>query len=158
MRHTALAAALVALSLGPAYADDMLGVTGAYARVSRPDAPTGAVYMTIENPGDTPDRLLSASASVAEKTTLHTSQMSGDGVMQMLELPDGLIIPAQGSAAFAPGADHIMLLGLNRPLADGDRFTLDLTFEAAGKVVVIVTVGSAAPEGTATDHSGHSSP
>jgi periplasmic copper chaperone A len=151
MRHIFLASLFSLLPLAPAHADDALRVTGAYASVTRPTAPTGAVYMTIENPGPADDRLLSVSASVAEKAMLHTSQMSADGMMQMLDLTDGLVIPAQGSAAFAPGADHIMMVGLTRALADGDRFTLDLTFETAGKVVVIVTVGDAA----VPDHTSH---
>jgi periplasmic copper chaperone A len=159
MRNAALAAVLAALTLSPALspaaAEQPLQVTGAYASINRPGAPAGAVYMTIENPAATPDRLLSARASVAEKTTLHTSRMSADGLMQMLDLPEGLVIPAQGTAAFAPGADHVMMVGLNRPLATGDRFTLDLTFEAAGKVVVIVTVGDAATHMSPMDHSGH---
>jgi periplasmic copper chaperone A len=151
MHHAARAVLMMLLALGPAAADDApaetgLHVTGAYASVSRPNAPTGAVYMTIENPTATEDRLLSVNASIAEKSMLHTNSLAEDGMMQMLEMSDGLPIPAEGRTALARGADHVMLMGLTRPLADGDRFTLDLTFETAGKVVVIVTVGNAAPD------------
>ncbi len=159
MRRIILATLLSLCTLAPARAEDpapALQVTGAYASVPRPNAPSGAVYMTIENPTATDDRLLSVSASVAAKAMLHTSSLSADGMMQMLDLSEGLPIPAKGTTTLARGADHVMLMGLSRPLADGDRFTLDLTFETAGKVVVIVTVGEAAPVADAPmDHSGH---
>jgi periplasmic copper chaperone A len=156
MRHASLAILLSLLTLGSAHADDTLQVTGAYARISSPSAPTGAIFMTIANPGPTEDRLLSASASVAEKTELHTHAMSADGMMQMLAVPEGFAIPAASTHNLDRGGDHVMLFGLTRPLADGDRFTLDLTFETAGKVVVIVTVGDVAPAADAAmDHSGH---
>jgi periplasmic copper chaperone A len=158
MRRTIVATLLSLAMLGSAQADETLQVTGAYARVSRPDAPTAAVFMTIENPAATPDRLLSASASVAEKTELHTHVMSAEGMMQMLEVPEGFAVPAGGSYALDRGGDHVMLIGLTRPLSEGDRFTLDLTFETAGKVVVVVTVGDAAPDAgsdATTDHGGH---
>jgi hypothetical protein len=159
MRHALIATLLSLVMLGGAQADEALHVTGAYARISRPDAPTAAVFMTIENPSETPDRLLSANASVAEKTELHTHVMSAEGLMQMLEVPEGFAIPAGGAHRFDRGGDHVMLVGLTRPLAAGDRFTLDLTFETAGKVVVVVTVGDAPPDAAtpdaATDHGGH---
>ena len=167
MRRVVLAILLSFAGLA-VQAQDTLQVSGAYARVSRPDAPTAAVFMTIMNPGATDDRLLAASASVATKTELHTHTMSAEGMMQMLPVPEGFAIAAGTTRNLDRGGDHLMLTGLTRPLGQGDRFTLDLTFEAAGKVVVIVTVGDAPthgapthgapPHGAATDHSGHSAP
>jgi periplasmic copper chaperone A len=154
MRRTTLAILMSLITVFAAHADGVLQVTDAYALVSRPDAPSGAIFMTIENPGPADDRLLSASASVAARAELHTHKMSDNGLMQMLEVPEGFAIPAGATHSLDRGGDHVMLMGLTRPLATGDRFTLDLTFEAAGKVVVIVTVGDAAPAG----HGGHGAP
>jgi hypothetical protein len=42
--------------------------------------------------------------------------------------------------AFEPGGMHLMMMGLRKPLVEGQKFDLDLMFEVAGprKVRVIV--------------------
>jgi hypothetical protein len=40
---------------------------------------------------------------------------------------------------FAPGGLHVMLMGLKRPLKEGQVFELELLFEVAGRVTVRVT-------------------
>ena len=45
-----------------------------------------------------------------------------------------------GQAQFAPNGMHVMLMGLKKPLVEGQKFELDLLFEVAGprKVQVVV--------------------
>ena len=43
-----------------------------------------------------------------------------------------------------PGGYHIMLMGLDAPLKEGDEIELTLTFEKAGDVKVKVPVGGVA--------------
>ena len=155
MRYLFLAA-LLAIAPLTAFADDGIHIDAAYARVAAPTAQTGAVFMTIVNPTTADDRLLSVASDVAQKVELHTHAMTAEGVMQMLEVSGGLVIPAQSSHALDRGGDHVMLIGLNRPLADGDAFSLTLTFERAGKVVVIVQVDNDAPADA--DDSTHAAP
>lgn len=155
MRHL-LFAALLAIAPLTAFAHDGVHITAAYARVASPAAQTGAVFMTIENHATTDDRLLSVASDVARKVELHTHSMTAEGVMQMLEVPEGFAIPAESTHALDRGGDHVMLIGLNRRLADGDAFSLTLTFERAGKVVVIVQVASDAPADA--DHGTHATP
>ena len=95
----------------------------------------GVVYLTIENSGDSADRLLSATSSVAEVVELHNVNMV-DGVMQMRQVEDGVEIPADETKVFEPGGLHIMLIGLNRPLELGDSFDVELKFENAGMLTV----------------------
>jgi len=45
-------------------------------------------------------------------------------------------IPAKGELKLTPGAYHIMLIGLNRPLVAGDMLPIKLKFEKAGEVTV----------------------
>ncbi|MBX9756541.1 MAG: copper chaperone PCu(A)C, partial [Pseudomonadaceae bacterium] len=60
-------------------------------------------------------------------------------------------IPAGGEAKFAPGGNHLMLFGLQKPLVAGERFPLTLEFEKAGKVEVEVVIEASEPD----QHAGH---
>jgi periplasmic copper chaperone A len=147
------AALFAAVIAGPALAHDGVHVENAYARVAMENAPTAAVFMELVNHAAEDDRLLSAASDVAEVVELHTHVMSAEGMMQMLPVEEGFVVPAGGAHALARGGDHVMLMGLTGPLAEGDKFTLTLTFERSGKVVVVVPVRNDDPAGA--EHSGH---
>jgi hypothetical protein len=49
--------------------------------------------------------------------------------------------------ALAPGGLHVMLIGLTRPLAAGERVPLTLRFERAGAVTVEAEVQAAGARG-----------
>jgi copper(I)-binding protein len=118
---------------------NQLEVTNAWARATPAKAENGAVYVTIQSP--TADRLLSASSPVAKKTELHTMEMAGM-VMKMRPL-SGLDIPVGQPVALKPGGEHIMLVGLQQPLREGQSFPLTLNFEKAGARTVSVAVEKA---------------
>ncbi|MCU0926285.1 MAG: copper chaperone PCu(A)C [Hydrogenophaga sp.] len=113
-----------------------------YATPSRPGLTTGAVYFRhIRNTGQAADRLLSASTPVAAQVQIHRMQMQGD-VVQMRAVPS-LDIAAGATVPMKHGnteGHHLMLLGLKRPLQDGDRFPVTLVFEKAGVQEVKVWV------------------
>jgi hypothetical protein len=134
-----LTAAAVAFAL-PAFAADTIVVTDAFARVSAPNSVSGGAFMVIENTGAEPDHLLSASSDIAEKTELHTHIADANGVMQMVEVPDGWVIPAGGTHTLARGGDHVMFLGLKAPLKHGDVVAVTLKFAGAGDVLVQIPV------------------
>src|SRR5215475_3576905 len=114
-------------------------VSNAWARATPSKAENGAAYLTIQSP--TADRLLSATSPVAKKVELHTMEMAGM-VMKMRPL-DGLDIPAGQPVALKPGREHIMLIGLQQPLREGQSFTLTLNFEKAGARTVSVAIEKA---------------
>ena len=61
-------------------------------------------------------------------------------------------IPAGQPVTLSPGVTHIMLLGLARPLREGQSFTLSLSFDHAGPrqvTVAIEKVGAMEPGGQA---------
>lgn len=144
MRSFFFAALIAALPLA-AFAHDGVHIHDPYARVSSPKAASGAVFMTIANHAVTDDRLLSVASDVAERVELHTHNMTADGVMQMIHVKEGFVIPASGEHALDRGGDHVMLLGLTRSLKEGDTFTLTLTFEKAGDMVIEVPVLNKGP-------------
>ena len=110
-----------------------------WARATPGGAKTGAAYMTLANKTDTADRLTGASSDVAAKVQIHEMKVV-NGVMQMRPLTDGLAIPANGSVTLKPGAYHVMLIGLKKPLVAGQSFPLTLTFAKAGNISVTVPV------------------
>ena len=126
-----------------------LEIQAPWARATPGQAQNGAAYLTIVSP--TTDRLTAASSPVAKKVELHTMSMEG-GVMRMRPLA-ALDIPAGQTVALSPGGTHIMLLGLARPLREGQSFPLTLSFEHAGGRQVTVAIekaGAMGPPGQAT--------
>jgi copper(I)-binding protein len=145
-------AALVLFAL-PANAHDGVHVEDPYARAT---AQSGAVYMTIVNHSAEPDRLLSVRTDAAARAELHTHAETTDGVMQMLHVPEGFAIAGHETHALARGGDHVMLMGLTRPLNTGDTITLILTFEREGEVTLDVPVDNdrkAGVDAATGDHS-----
>jgi copper(I)-binding protein len=142
-KFLALAAGLVVASAALPQTNE-LEVSNAWARATPGTAETGAAYLTIQSP--TADRLLSVSSPVAKKAELHTMSMEGM-VMKMRPLAD-VDIPAGQPVTLKPGGQHVMLLGLDAPLREGQSFPLTLTFEKAGTRTVTVAIekpGAAGP-------------
>lgn len=148
----ALAGVLLVAGASPAAAEISIGVENAWSRATPPGVEIGVGYLTIKNEGDTPDRLVSVTTSVAEKTEIHRTKMT-DGKMEMRPVPDGVAIPAKGTVVLEPAGYHLMLMGLKAPLAKGSTFSATLTFERAGTVDVTFSVaGLGAPGPDAAGH------
>lgn len=112
----------------------------AYARASSPVAKAGAAFMQIKNMTAEDDRLIAATSSVSKLTQLHTHKDAGDGVMKMLHVEEGFALAAGDTLMLARGGKHVMLMGLNEPLENGDVISVTLTFEKAGDIVLEVPV------------------
>lgn len=136
---TILLAGAATLALATASFADIT-INDAYARSSRPKAPTGAAFMVIENTGPTDDRLVEARSDVAARVELHTHVDLGGGVMRMTKVEEGFVIPAGGSHALARGGDHVMMMGLKSPLVQGETIAVTLVFEKAGEMTVKIPV------------------
>jgi periplasmic copper chaperone A len=148
-------AALVAAT--PLAAHDGIHVENAYALTSGPGAMSGAVYFEIVNHSATaPDRLVAATSDVAQRVELHTHLIDANGVARMVEVKDGFAVAPGETHVLRRGGDHVMLMGLTRPLADGDRFELRLVFEREGEVVLEVPVDLNRAPAADHDHGGHS--
>lgn len=106
---------------------DTLTVDDPYVREVPPGSPATAAFMTLHNSGDSAVRLISADNSIAEHTELH-NHVNVDGVMQMRQV-EAIEVPAGGSALLAPGGLHLMMIGLQNPVSEGDQVELSLTFD-----------------------------
>jgi copper(I)-binding protein len=128
-----------------------LVITQAWSRATPGGAKVGGGYLTIENKGSTPDRLIGGSADVADKVQVHEMTMN-NGVMTMRPLDKGLVIEPGKTVKLAPGGYHLMLLDLKIPLKQGDKLPVTLEFERAGKVSLSLDVqgiGTQGPAGAA---------
>ena len=147
-------AVLVAMVLGtaPAAAQDHpdgVHVHDAYARVVGGQGASGAVYFIIHNNTDHVITLTGVTCDLAQMAGLHTSAESADGLMQMLPLDGGVVLPPGEMHEFVGGGDHVMLMGLTQALTDGQSIPLTLTFDGAEALRIVAIVDNArAPGGT----------
>jgi hypothetical protein len=155
-RSFALAALLAALFAVPARAEEVkagdLVISQAWSRATPKGAKIAGGYLTIENKGSTPDRLVRGSGDIAGKVEVHEMAMN-NGVMTMRPLDKGLVIEPGKTVKLAPGGYHLMMFDLKGSLKQGDKVPVTLEFEKAGKVTVsldVQGVGAQAP----TDSSG----
>ena len=112
-----------------------------WSRQPLPAANAGAGFFVIENKGAADDRLVKATATISDNVQIHEMAMK-DGVMEMKELTDGLVIPAGGSVELKPGSYHIMFVDLKERPVEGTAFEGTLTFEKAGTVNVTYEVAA----------------
>jgi periplasmic copper chaperone A len=152
-RNFACAAALLALLAAPAPAQEIkagdLVITQPWSRATPGGAKIAGGFVTIENKGAAPDRLISGAGDVAGKIEIHEMAMN-NGVMTMRPLDKGLVIEPGKTVKLAPGGYHLMLMDLKNPLKQGDKVPLTLEFEKAGKVALsldVQGVGAQAPAG-----------
>jgi len=108
------------------------------ARLGPTPGSVAAVYFTLANVGAEDERLLAVRAP-AEACELHETILSGNEA-EMQARPEGFVVPAGGELELAPGGKHVMLLGLDGPLAVGDALELTLVFEQAGEQLVVLPV------------------
>lgn len=137
--YMACACTAAALATFPTLAAADMTIADPYARAAGAMARSGAAFMTITNGGETDDRLVAVDSDVAERVELHTHITDGE-VMRMVELENGIELPAGETVRLERGGLHVMFLGLTRALATGDEVEITLTFEHAAELVVSVPV------------------
>jgi copper(I)-binding protein len=152
MRRRTIAAALLALpgiALAQGQQQGDIRITAPWARAAGRGA-TGGGFLTLQNTGSAPDRLVAVRAAIARSVELHESSREGD-VMRMRPV-DGIDLPPGQEVKLAPGGFHIMLIGLAEPLDRGRRVPVTLVFERGGSVEVQLEVLSAGARGPGGHH------
>lgn len=144
-------------ALAEHYETGSVHVMSPWSQALPPISENGAVYLTLKNYGEVVDRLVGASSPMASRVELHGHSMT-DGVMKMRPV-ESLVLDPGEYVKLEPASTHLMLLGLKKPLKEGETFPLTLEFEKASSVEVEVTVqalGSEAPKmDVHTDHEQH---
>ena len=124
-----------------AFAEGLM-VKDPYARSARPNAPTGAAFMMLQNHTDQDLKLIGVRSDVAKRVELHTHIDMGDGIMQMRQIEGSIAIPAGESHMMKRGGDHVMLMGLNQSLVDGETITVIFEFENVKDMTVKIPIDS----------------
>lgn len=135
MRRFVLSTVALCIAASVSAADVKVGnlsIDDVWARTGQPGQ-VSAAFMDVKNKG-TADKIVSAHCDCAKATELHDMKMA-DGKMLMMQVP-AMDVPANGELKLKPGGYHIMLIGLNRPLAAGETLPIKLKFEKAGEVTV----------------------
>lgn len=128
-----------------------------WARATVDTAKVAGGYLTIVNSGSAADKLIAVASELGSKAEVHEMAMK-DGVMSMKAVEGGIEIPAGATVALQPGGGsgrgyHVMFMGLDRQLKEGESFKGTLTFEKAGAVPVEFKVEPMGFKGE--DHSAH---
>ncbi len=106
-----------------------------WTRATPAGADVAGGYMEISNSGTSDDRLVAVEVSGVHMSAIHEMAMV-DGIMKMRPLPSGLEIKAGQSVVLKPGAFHVMMMGLSKPLVAGETISGTLQFEKAGSIAV----------------------
>ncbi|MFE9011335.1 copper chaperone PCu(A)C [Streptomyces cyaneofuscatus] len=137
-RRTALAGAL-ALTTGLALAgcstgsdEPELKVVGAY--LPQPVSDMAAGFLVVQNSGGAADRLTSVTSPLSDDVTIHETKNQ-----QMREV-ESFEVPAGGELDLERGGNHIMFMDLKKQPKQGEKVSVELHFEKAGRITVDLPV------------------
>lgn len=138
----AMLGTLLSLASLSAFANqaENIEVKNPFVREVPPTAMATAAFMTLENHSGHAIKLVKADSNAAKLTQLHT-HIHANGMMKMRQVPN-ITLPANGEVALKPGSYHIMLINLSKPLKQGDKVKLTLTFEDGSHKTISAPVKS----------------
>ncbi|HEX7558323.1 MAG TPA: copper chaperone PCu(A)C [Usitatibacter sp.] len=99
--------------------------TDAWVRGMVPAQRTTGAFVTLQSTEDA--RLVGVASPLAKSAEIHQSDMA-NGTMRMKAV-DFVALPAGKRVELKPGGYHVMLLGVVKPLGEGDSVPLTLTLE-----------------------------
>ncbi|MBI5836838.1 MAG: copper chaperone PCu(A)C [Candidatus Eisenbacteria bacterium] len=102
-------------------------VSGPWARATPAGATAAAVYLALRSDEGDTLRAVSVEPGVAAAAQLHRTLREAGGEMSMVRV-DAVPLPAGVPVDFRPGGDHVMLVGLAKPLTAGDTLDVRLYF------------------------------
>jgi len=112
-------------------------VSDGWVKTPAPGETTAAAFALVDNPGMYAIYLLSATTDAAEKVEFR--EAGPDGVLKTQAIAE-VTVPAYESVGMNPKGLQMLLLGLKRPLKDGDTVSLTLTTEVGLKLYVSAIV------------------
>ena len=100
---------------------------------------TGVVYGTLVNSSKNPVSVVNVTSDITRTVEIHNTSHNHHGHMKMHALSQ-VSVKAGEELKFTPGALHMMLIGLKKPLEAGNRFSLTLYLSDGQKMDVVVNV------------------
>ncbi len=126
------------VSAGEVFIVGAIEIDTPWARATIVKSRPAAAYFTIRNKGSKSDRLLAVESPIAAMAHIHQMKKN-DGVLTMLPAGPIEISPGQ-TVTLKPGGLHVMLMKLGTALKEGGNTELELMFERAGKITVLVPI------------------
>ena len=131
-----------------AFAHEGVSVSNAWAPPSL-SQPNAVGFLTLNASGD--DALVSVQSDCCKVVEMHSMSIKND-VMRMRRVSK-IVLPDHEDVTLKSGGYHLMLIGLKKPLEEGDVVPLTLNFEHAKPVSTELTVQTRAT--AAHEHMGH---
>ena len=125
---------LTALTACASSASDDGGITITDPWVKAVDEGMTAAFGEITNDTDEALVLVSASTAASPMIELHETVADDAGTAMMQEKDGGFTIEPGDTLTLEPGGIHIMLMGVEDPIAAGDEVDFTLTFEDGSTV------------------------
>lgn len=109
-----------------------------YVRAVPSGQANSAAFMVLKNSSHHDRALVAAHSNISKAVELHTHRME-DGMMRMRRIDKITIKPGQ-QTELKPGGLHVMFIGLQQPLSEGDMVELELVFDNGEHVGVSAPV------------------
>lgn len=123
-----------------ALAAQSLEIEDLWLRESVPGSENGAAFGVFANTGSDDIVVIGADSAAAKRVEIH-QHLHQDGEMRMEEI-EALPVAAGEKVTLQPGGYHIMLFGLNAPLATGDEHSITLYLSNGEQIQATVPVRS----------------
>lgn len=129
--------------------DFPIKIEKAWVRAVPPVSEDTAAYMILINTGKEPLKFTGGSTSIAKMVhpMITTKRLENGKEVFGMDVVDGITIPAGGRAILKPRGDHLMLMGLTRPLKAGETVKITLRFDpGAREIALSLPVAAMQPE------------
>ncbi|MFJ2023684.1 copper chaperone PCu(A)C [Streptomyces sp. NPDC087897] len=138
MNRRPLLAGVLALAMGLTLAgcssagEPDLEIVGAY--LPQPVSDMAAGFLVVQNKGDAGDRLTSVTSPLSDDVTIHETKNRKMRKVSSFE------VPAKGELDLERGGNHIMFMKLKQKPKQGEKVSVELHFEKAGRITVDLPV------------------
>ena len=148
MKKILCAGILAMLAVTQASAADEVKVTKAWTRATAPGQDSVSVQLIITSKRDA--TLIGFASGSALSGEIHTMSME-NGMMKMRAI-DSLPLPAKTPVTLGEGGNHLMLIGLRKPLRAGHKLPFALTVKFAdGRTSVLRLLAAIKPLDTPSE-------
>jgi len=106
---------------------DGVQITNAWVRPAAKNRNTG-IFFNVVNNSDKKVTIYEAKSDLAEKTQIHETFKKSNNMMGMRELEYIVVEPGK-TFQFKPMSHHVMLINLNKDLAEGDSVEFTLVYD-----------------------------
>ena len=144
-------AGLVALFCAATASADEVKVTEAWARATAPGQDSASIQLVITS--DKAGALIAGESGIAKTVEIHTMVMEGN--MMKMRAIEELLLPAKTAVSLGADGNHIMLIGLKKPLKAGEKVPFALTIKFANGSKTMVKAEALVKPLETTNNQGH---